>query len=68
MRHQKKKVNIAKNLPNYLEGKQVILLVTEEEYSPEVRDELCKNVGIEYRIDFSEDAEGAIAKVIPYAE
>lgn len=62
------KLNIAKNLPNYLEGKQVILLVTEEEYSNEVRDRLFEKTGKEYRIDFSEDSDGAIARVIPFGQ
>ena len=62
------KLNIAKNLPNYLAGKQVILLVTEEEYSHEVQDKLSSRVGSEYRINFHEGENGAISKVIPYAE
>lgn len=62
------KINIAKNLPNYLEGKQVILLVTEEEYSDEVRDRLFEKTGKEYRIDFNEDSDSGIARVIPYGK
>jgi DNA sulfur modification protein DndD len=61
------KNNIAQNLPNYLEGKQVILLVTEEEYTPEVREKLYNRVGKEYRIYFEETPEGSEAKVVPYA-
>jgi DNA sulfur modification protein DndD len=60
------KKNIAKNLPNYLEGKQVTLLVTEEEYTSEVRDNLSDHVGKEYRILFEQKEKGSEAKVIPY--
>lgn len=60
------KNNIAKNLPNYLEGKQVVLLVTEEEYTPEVRERLYERIGKEYRIHFRESQKGSEAKVIPY--
>lgn len=60
------KNNIARNLPNYLEGKQVILLVTEEEYTSEVRERLHEKVGKEYRIHFREREEGSEAEVIPY--
>lgn len=62
------KRNIAKNLPNYLKGKQVVLLVTEEEYTPEVRERLFEKVGKEYRIHFRESKEGSKARVIPYGE
>ena len=60
------KKNIADNLPKYLEEKQVTLLVTEEEYTPEVREKLSERVGKEYRIVFKEAREGGEAKVISY--
>ena len=44
------KKNIAKNLPNYLRDQQVILFVTEEEYTQDVREVLVERVGKEYRI------------------
>lgn len=62
------KKNIANNLPNYLKGKQVTLLVTEEEYTPEVRERLSERVGREYRIDFREIEEGGEAKVVSYEQ
>lgn len=62
------KNSIAQNLPKYLKGKQVVLLVTEEEYSPEVRERLYDKVGKEYRIYFKEAQEGSEAKVISYGE
>lgn len=55
--------NIAMNLPNYLEGTQVTLLVTEEEYTPEVSRELSKRVGRTYAIDFLEKERGCLAEV-----
>lgn len=60
------KKNIASNLPNYLKGKQVTMLVTEEEYSLEVRERLRERVGREYKIKFEETSDGSQAKVIPY--
>jgi len=55
--------NIARNLPSYLQGKQVILLVTEKEYSPEVRKELSDRVGRSYIINVTEKERGNLAKV-----
>lgn len=62
------KKNIAMNLPNYLIGKQVTLLVTEEEYTPEVREKLACRVGKEYLINFKESDEGNLAKVVPLGD
>lgn len=55
--------NIARNLPNYLQGKQVILLVTEKEYSSEVKKELSNRVGGSYIIKVMEKEHGNLAKV-----
>lgn len=55
--------NIARNLPNYLKGKQVTLLVTEKEYSPEVKKELSKAVGKTYVINVIEKERGNLAEV-----
>jgi DNA sulfur modification protein DndD len=60
------KKNIASNLPNYFKGKQLTLLVTEEEYTLEVRDKLSKRVGKEYIINFRETKKGSEAKVVAY--
>lgn len=62
------KNKIANNLPNYLKEKQVIMLVTEEEYTPEVRSKLSNRVGREYRIVFNETTDGNYAEVIQYGE
>jgi DNA sulfur modification protein DndD len=59
------KNNIAKKLPNYLKGSQVTMLVTEEEYTPEVRDLLRERVGREYQIILENPSS---AKVIKYGK
>lgn len=41
---------IAENLPNYLENEQIILLMTDQEYTSEVRDRLSKRVAKEYEL------------------
>jgi DNA sulfur modification protein DndD len=55
--------NIAENLPNYLAGTQVTLLVTEEEYTKEVREALSKKVGKTYVINFHDESRGKTAEV-----
>jgi len=57
--------NIARNLPRYLQDKQVILLVTEKEYSPEIRKELSGRVGKTYVINVKEKERGNLAQVVP---
>jgi len=54
--------NLANNLPDYLEGKQVIILATDTEYTPEVRKRLLKRVAKEYKIS----KKGEVASVLPY--
>jgi len=60
------KNNIARKLPNYLKEKQVTLLVTDSEYSPEVREKLLERLIAEYRIDFRETSIGNVAEVANY--
>jgi len=60
------KSNIAGKLPNYLKGKQLTLLVTEEEYTEEVRKKMREFVGREYKIEFRETETGNEAEVIEY--
>lgn len=55
--------NIARNLPNYLKNKQVTLLVTEKEYSTEVKEELSDRVGKTYLINVIEKEQGNLAEV-----
>jgi DNA sulfur modification protein DndD len=61
------KLNIARNLPRYLKGRQVILLMTEEEYTRPVRDALKSRFGKELKIDFRERKDGSEARIVPYA-
>ena len=61
---KKPKINIANNLPNYLKGKQVTMLVTETEYTQEVKEALSSRVGAEYLIKFHDSKEGSESKVI----
>lgn len=61
------RISVATNLPKYLSQKQLILLMTEEEYTPSVRDAMKGSVGREWRIVFTESASGSEAQVVPYA-
>jgi len=54
--------NLANNLPDYLGGKQVIILATDTEYTPEVRKKLLKRVAKEYKIS----KKGEVASVVSY--
>jgi len=58
--------NIARSLPNYLMRRQVILLVTEDEYTKVVREKIKKAVGKEYLIKFRETKEGGEAEVVAF--
>nr|WP_319373674.1 AAA family ATPase [uncultured Methanobacterium sp.] len=58
------KLNIAKVLPKYLENKQITLLVTGEEYSPEFRHKLSDRVGKEYTIEVTQTKYGNKSEVV----
>lgn len=58
------RANIAEKLPSFLKDKQVILLVTDEEYTNEVRKKLEKNIGQEYEIVLKEYKNGGIANIV----
>jgi len=60
------KLNIARNLPGYLKDKQVTMLVTEEEYTKEVREALAPRIGAEYKIMFNDSEKGSESQVVPY--
>jgi DNA sulfur modification protein DndD len=60
------RLNIASKLPTYLKDKQVILLLTDEEYTTEVRSAIKKSVGREYKIHFIETKDGCESKVEKY--
>lgn len=59
------RVNLAKTLPKFLKGKQVIVLATDTEYTEAVRKELVPAVVDEYALAFDE-AKSEV-KVVPYA-
>jgi len=60
------KKNIAENLPKILENKQVIILMTDEEYSPAVREKLSNRLVKEYKINFKETEIGSEAWLEKY--
>ena len=60
------KDSIAELLPVFLKNVQVTMLVTDEEYTPSVRNKLLKKVGTEYELFFNE--ESAQTTVIPYGK
>ncbi|RLM49669.1 AAA family ATPase [Halorubrum sp. Atlit-28R] len=51
----KPKKRIAQNVPNYLEDTQVTFLMTDEEYTDEVRVFLKDKVANEYHLDYSDE-------------
>lgn len=58
--------NIASSLPKYLPHVQVIMLVTDTEYAPSVRNILKPYVGSEYLIKY--DPSSLTSKVVPYEQ
>lgn len=59
------KENIAEMLPAYLNNTQVILFVTDQEYTLPVRKRLAKYCSTEYKLAYDEKSE--VTSVIPYA-
>lgn len=60
------KETLADNLSDFFEDKQVCLLVTDEEYSSQVRKKLLPSIGREYKIQFIEGPSGSKARVVNY--
>ncbi len=60
---QEMKMNISKTLPEYVEGNQVALLVTGEEYTDNFREGIIDKVGKEYRIYVNETENGTESKI-----
>ena len=60
------RLNFAEYLPKFLKDKQVILLITDTEYTEEVRDILLENVGKEYKVLFKDAEERYESVVMPY--
>jgi DNA sulfur modification protein DndD len=61
------RARIAKSIPSCFPDRQVILLMTDEEYTEPVRDALSESVSKEFRIQFNEYKDGSDAKVIENA-
>ena len=61
---QEMKLNISKTLPEYVEGNQVALLVTGEEYTDSFREGIIDKVGKEYVIEVNETSNGTESKII----
>ena len=59
MRH-----NIAEFLPQFVQGRQIVLLVTGTEYTDDFRDTLFDSVGKEYTIEWTNDDDGKESRVI----
>jgi DNA sulfur modification protein DndD len=59
MRH-----NIAEFLPQFVQGRQIVLLVTGTEYTEDFRETLKGNVGKEYTIRWNNDDNGKESEVI----
>jgi len=57
--------NIAGSLPNYLSDTQVVMLVTDKEYSGAVRKKLSSHIGKEYNLKYDEKTK--CSEVVPYA-
>ena len=58
------KNNIAKFLPEFVNGRQIVLLVTGTEYDDDFRDILYDHIGKEYTISWKNSSEGKESKVI----
>lgn len=56
--------NIAEFLPEFVEDKQTVLLVTDTEYTDEFRDVLYRAVGKEYEINWDNSENGKESKVV----
>lgn len=62
----KHRLSFAENLPKFLEGKQIILLLIDEEYTPKVRSILSNKVGKEYLVKLKDANILKESMVIPY--
>ncbi|WP_296808570.1 AAA family ATPase [uncultured Methanobrevibacter sp.] len=58
------KTNISLTLPDYVEGNQVALLVTGEEYTDKFRNGIISKVGKEYMIQVNETDVGTESKIV----
>jgi len=60
------KLNIVKYLCKFLPGRQIIILMTDQEYTSEIRKELLSRLNHEYKIKIDQTSYGNEAKVIKY--
>lgn len=58
------KENIAELLPGFLKEAQVTMFMTDEEYTPKVRQKLARRIGKEYKLDYNERKSQTLVK--PY--
>jgi DNA sulfur modification protein DndD len=56
------KARLAQNLPEYIDESQMTFLMTDEEYTDQVRMNMTPNVSNEFRLNFSDE----VTKVVPY--
>ncbi|MCC7553280.1 MAG: hypothetical protein KO202_02135 [Methanobacteriaceae archaeon] len=56
--------NIGKFLPDFVDNKQIVLLVKKNEYTKEFKNALGTNIGKEYLIKFENSNQGKESKVI----
>lgn len=60
------KLNISKTLPKFLSEKQIVLLVTDEEYTADFRNGIYGRIGKEYKLEVIESENGSETKVKSY--
>lgn len=60
------KLNISKTLPEFLSEKQIVLLVTDEEYTSDFRNGIYNSVGKEYMLKVKESENGSETEVKSY--
>ena len=56
------KARLAQNLPKYIDESQMTFLMTDEEYTDQVRMNMKPNVSNEFRLNFSDE----VTEVVPY--
>lgn len=56
------KRRLAQNLPEYIDDTQITFLMTDEEYTDEVRMNMKPNISNEYKLEFADE----VTKVVPY--
>ena len=59
------KDNVAESLPKYLEGTQVTMLMTDEEYTESVRKRMSPRIGKELKLEYEESKDQTL--VMKYA-